>query len=134
MKPSHEIGKWKILRIIARIVFMLGVIFFFGMIFIWIFNIHQTIISRDLYFNYTYAGIYIMAIGYFANFFINKKLGLNNSKIGSNNKKDSDKFDKYSSNIMKTSVVIVIVFGVLSALAAIFIIILFFTGNLKITF
>ena len=28
-----------------------------------------------------------MAIGYFANFFINKKLGLNNSKIGSNNKK-----------------------------------------------
>ena len=104
------------------------------MIFLWIFNIHQTIIRRDLYINYTYAGIYIMAIGYFANFFINKKLGLNNSKIGSNNKKDSDKFDKYSSNIMKTSVVIVIVFGVLSALAAIFIIILFFTGNLKITF
>ena len=69
-----------------------------------------------------------MAIGYVANFFINKKLGLNNPKIGSNN--NSDKFDQYSSNIMETSVVIVIVFGVLSALAAIFIIILFFTGNL----
>ena len=66
---------------------MLGVIFFFGMIFLWIFNIHQIIIRKDLYFNYTYAGIYEMAIGYFANFFINKKLGLNNSKIGSNNKK-----------------------------------------------
>ncbi|MEI7758635.1 MAG: hypothetical protein WCJ05_00435 [bacterium] len=115
MNPAQKIDKNKIQKILARIAFILGAIIFFGMITIWIFKIKQKVVREDLYTNYIYAGLFLMFIG--------NKLGKSNSP---------DKFDQYSTKVVKSSLNLVIVFLIISSLFAIFIFILFITGNLRI--
>ena len=139
MSPPDKLKKYRILKNISKVVFVISALAFFINVIYWIFRAVESTkqgwqIDNNKYINFGEYSFYLTALAYIAIFLLNNKLGLNkhktnlvNNNVGTNSIND-DKFDKYSSKVMKTLLIVFILPFALSVLLIVFIIILIILG------